>query len=98
MVPVKNLEGVYILEDTCLEQWKSQLAKDEDEQQAKDEDQQVEHERAIIIGFERYGFISYRQKLLLAYFLDFLQCRRQDWVVCQVYKSNFIQPLPYSKK
>ena len=52
MVPVKNLEGVRILEDTCLEQWKTRLAKDEDEQQAKDEDQLIEHEGAVIIGFE----------------------------------------------
>ena len=59
MVPVKDLEGICILEDTCLEQWKSQLAKDEDEQQdknedqqAKNEDQQVEHEGIVIIGFE----------------------------------------------
>ena len=48
----KNLEGVCILEDTCLEQWKPWLAKNEDEQQAKDEDQQVEHEGVVIIRFE----------------------------------------------
>ena len=54
-----NLEGICILEDTFLEQWKSWHAKDEDEQQhknedqqAKNEDQQVEHEGAVIIGFE----------------------------------------------
>ena len=68
MVPVKNLEGVYILEDTCLEQWKSQLAKDEDEQQAKDEDQQVEHEGAIIIGFERDGIHQLQIEIITSLF------------------------------